>query len=252
MAHLEPLDHIIWSADEPDEASLMPKLALMRGIRIVKIDRLFLTGITYDVLDRLNAYGVKIFIDGKIVEVPSKAVGIAQKHLVYRPWMLNCMVEVESNDLLEHPNPDKIDGLKRFADACLEAGTKPCAVTVLTSMAEEVVKRKFNGRTPVEQVLYCVEVLQRCGFNDIVCSPKEAEAIRNESRFNEIWLNMPGIRWPDSDTRDQARIGSPDGAMAAGGSKSRLVIGSLLTDSNEPGAELNRIANSIANLELAA
>jgi orotidine-5'-phosphate decarboxylase len=232
LDHPDPLDRIIWSADEPDEASLMPKLALMPSLRFIKIDRLFLTGIAFDVLDRLHERDVKIFVDGKIVEVPSKAVAIALKHLAYKPWMLNCMAGIESNDLMEHVKPDKIEGLKRFADACNKVGTRSCAVTVLTSKTQDVVLQEFNGRTPTEQVLYYVEKLLEFGFTDVVCSPQEAAAIRAESRFNKLDLNTPGIRWPDSDTRDQARVMTPASAVTNG--SDRQVIGSLLTDSDDP------------------
>jgi orotidine-5'-phosphate decarboxylase len=250
---VDPFDRIIWSSDVPDEQTLLTRLDEMPRLTRVKIDRNFMEGRDFGVFDRVHDRGKDIFDDGKIIEVPSKLEGIAvgsslKTHLARRPWMLNCMAGAESNDIMEHEKRDKIDGLKRFADACLEVGTLPCAVTVLTSKSPEVVAREFNGRTPAEQVLYYIERLLECGFTDVVCSPKEAAAIRSESRFNELWLNMPGIRWPDSDTRDQARIGSPDGAIKAGGIRSRVVVGSLLTDSDDPNAELDRIAAAIASV----
>jgi orotidine-5'-phosphate decarboxylase len=250
MAHLEPLDRIIWSADVPNEDKLLARLFGMPELRIIKLDRLFLTVNGLDAIDRLSARGLKVFADAKIVEIPSKSVGLAQLHLEHEPWMLNCMAGIESNDIMEHEKRDKIDGLKRFADACHAAGTRPCAVTVLTSKSAEAVAREFNGRTPVEQVLYYVERLLDCGFTDVVCSPKEVPAIRAESRFDDLDLNTPGIRWEDSDVRDQARVNTPDGAMRAGAT--REVIGSLLTESDDPALELDKIAESIASVTLAA
>jgi orotidine-5'-phosphate decarboxylase len=247
---VDPYGRIIWSSDVPNEEALMEHLDRMPMLRIVKVDRLFLAGKDYSVLRRLKNRGLEVFVDGKIIEVPSKVVAIAQKYLAYHPWMLNCMAGIESTDLLEHEKPEKIDGLKRFADACHEAGTRPCAVTVLTSKTEEVVASEFNGRSPVDQVLYYVERLLACGFTDVVCSPKEVPAIRAESRFDNLGLNTPGIRWANSDTRDQARVSTPGGATQAGAD--RVVIGSLLTDSADPAAELDRIAESIASATPAA
>lgn len=242
VADMNPLDRIIWSADVPDEDALMGNLDRMPELRIVKIDRLFLEGRDYSVFDRLNERGLLVFSDAKIIEIPSKVVAIAKKHLAHKPWMLNCMAGVESNDVLVHEDPDKIDGLKRFADACHAAGTRPCAVTVLTSKSGEVVEREFNGCSSIEQVLYYVEQLLDCGFTDVVCSPKEVPAIRAESRFDVLDLNTPGIRPTGSATGDQARADTPAAALAAGAT--RLVIGRPITK-GDPAQNLRNIVASI-------
>lgn len=242
MTSIEPVERIIWSADVPDEETLMSTLDRMPELRIVKIDRLFVTDSGLGAIDRLNDRGIKVFDDAKIVEIPSKTEAIAKKHLAHRPWMLNCMAGVESSDILENENREKVDGLKRFADACHQAGTKPCAVTVLTSKTAEVVGREFNGRDSMEQVLYYVELLLSCGFTDVVCSPKEVPAIRADSRFDLLDLNTPGIRPAGSDAGDQGRTDTPEGALAAGAT--RLVIGRPIT-TGDPAENLRNIVASI-------
>lgn len=141
--------------------------------------------------------------------------------------MLNCMAGSVSSLTIEHQNPDMIDGLKMFADACHEAGTLPCGVTVLTAKKPHVVSSEFNGRSPIDQVLTYVGILARCGFTDIVCSPEEVAAIRSVPDFDHLNLNTPGIRLPDSKADDQARTSTPEGAVAAGAT--RLVIGRPIT-----------------------
>ncbi len=242
MSDLDHIDRIIWSADVADEEALIPILDRLPDLRIVKIDRLFLTGIDFGVIDRLNERGLQVFDDAKIIEIPSKVVGVAKKHLAHRPWMLNCMAGAESSDVLVHKDLEKIDGLKRFADACHEVGTKPCAVTVLTSKTADVVFREFNGNDSMEQVLYYVELLLACGFTDVVCSPKELPAIRAESRFDVLDLNTPGIRPAGLDAGDQARSDTPEGALAAGAT--RLVIGRPIT-TGDPAENLKTIVAGI-------
>jgi orotidine-5'-phosphate decarboxylase len=242
MSPIAPIYRIIWSADVPDEVTLMNHLDLMPELRIVKIDRLFVTDIGLGVIDRLNERGLMVFDDAKIVEIPSKVVGIAEQHLRYKPFMLNCMAGIESSDVLTHEDPEKIDGLKRFADACHQAGTKPCAVTVLTSKKPSVVAREFNGRSSEDQVLYYVELLLKCGFTDVVCSPGEVAVIRAESRFNVLDLNTPGIRPAGSDQGDQARVDTPEAALAAGAT--RLIIGRPITI-GDPAENLKNIVAGI-------
>ncbi len=227
MVYVEPAERIIWSADVADERTLFSHLDRMPDLRIVKVDRLLATETGLGIVDRLGDRGLRVFDDAKIIEIPSKVVGIAGKHLAHRPWMLNCMAGVQSSGVLDHPDVQRIDGLKRFADACHEAGTKACGVTILTSKSPDVVRREFNGREAVEQVLYYVEALLEAGFTDVVCSSQELAAIRAESRFDGLALNVPGIRPGGSEIGDQARVDTPLSALTAGAD--RLVIGRPIT-----------------------
>jgi orotidine-5'-phosphate decarboxylase len=239
---INPFEHIIWSGDVPGVIILKRHLDGMFELEMVKVDRLFTDSYGRSIIDQLRERGLRVFADAKLVEVPSKLAKLAEVYLRHGPWMLNCMAGSESSGVLLHEDPEKIDGLKRFADACHAYGTLPCAVTVLTSKTPEVVAREFNGRTAVEQVLHYVEVLAKCGFTDVVCSPQEAAAIRTERRFDHLDLNCPGIRPSGSDARDQARTNTPEAALAAG--VNRLVIGGPITDGDPP-ANLRRIAASI-------
>jgi orotidine-5'-phosphate decarboxylase len=242
MSGVDALERIIWSADVPDEVALIAHLEQMPDLRLIKIDRLFATEMGLGIVDRLADRGLRVFDDAKIVEIPSKAVGIARAHLAHRPWMLNCMAGVQSSGVLEAADPDRLDGLKRFADACHKVGTKPCGVTVLTSKTGDLVRREFNGRDSVEQVLYYVEALWHAGFTDIVCSAAELAAIRSESRFDALGLNVPGIRPRGSEVGDQARVDTPLSALRAGAD--RLVIGRAIT-TGEPQRNLAAIVAEI-------
>ncbi len=227
---LTPADRIIWSADVADEVALMAALETLPDLRVIKIDRLFLTGIDLGIITRLTERGLQVFVDAKIAEIPSKAEAIARKYLARKPWMLNCMAGIVSNGVFQleddETDRDKLDGLKRFADACHEAGTRPCAVTVLTSKTDDVCEDEF-GEGSEGMVVRYVEWLRDAGFTDVVCSAKEVAAIRSNEDFNGMSLNVPGVRLADSDTQDQARVGTPEAILEAGGT--RLVVGRPLT-----------------------
>lgn len=240
---MDPYDQIIWSADVPSEETLMACLDTMPELKIIKIDRLFVTDNGLSIVDRLGERGIKVFDDAKIAEIPSKAEAIAKRHLLHQPFMLNCMADIQSSGILTSQDPDQLDGLKRFAEACHEVGTKPCGVTILSSKTPALSKQEFNGRSTTEQVLYYVEALSKAGFTDIVCSPHEVKAIRAESRFNQLDLNTPGIRPVDSGKGDQTRVDTPAAVIAAGAN--RLIIGRPITEGN-PVENLKKIAISIS------
>lgn len=235
-------DVVIWSADV-DQHTLEEMLLIHSSpIQYVKLDRLALTQMGLRMISRLQQVGYRVFADAKIAEIPDKVLAVANLHLRHRPWMLNCMAGISSTGFMKHEDPKKVDGLKRFADVCHAAGTRPCAVTVLTSKTEGMVSREFNGRTPIDQVLTYVEMLLEAGFTDVVCSPLEVPAIRAESRFDSLDLDTPGIRLPDSSSRDQARVNTPAAAIAAGAT--RLVIGSDLTN-GDFAQNFQRIADNL-------
>lgn len=243
----EVLAKIAWSADVPDRDTVINFVKQMSGLGGVKIDRLFVRRNGEDgdrVFDDLAELGVMMrFNDAKLTEIPSKLEELAREEIKRtHPTMLNCMAGSVSTGILTSENRDEIDGLKRFADVCLNAGVKPCAVTVLTSKTDATVKGEFGGRAPIEQVLWYIEMLIDCGFTDAVCSPEELPILRSVKRFDVLDLNTPGIRRTKSGTQDQARTNTPAGAFKAGAS--REIIGRDLTTGN-PAENLNAIVEEI-------
>lgn len=132
---------IIWSADVPlkDIRKVIKAEALPKGT-VIKLDRLFFETHPKSLISEFQDAGYPVFADAKIIEIPDKSIAIAETYLKYHPFMLNIMAGACSTGLLEHKEPKKIDALKRFADACLDAGTKSCVVTVLTSKSPDFVR----------------------------------------------------------------------------------------------------------------
>lgn len=243
---------ICWSADDLDPKMLIETLELMKaaGIDIsqltVKIDRAMIEEHGWKILKRIVATGVRVFLDGKYIEIPTKLAKLARLIRLRRtklPYMVNCMAGGVSTGIWESEDPDEIDGLKRFADALKSLGIKACAVTVLTTKSDKVVAREFNGRTREQQVIVYAEMLLAAGFTDLVCSPKEAAAIRADSRFDGLRLWCPGIRPVGADVQDQVNADSPEGALAAG--VDVLVIGRPISNGEKGSSNFN---NPVANL----
>jgi orotidine-5'-phosphate decarboxylase len=238
-------DVVIWSADV-DRRTLDEVLIKGLPLCYVKLDRLGLTRMGLDLIEAVQGRGFRVFADAKIAEIPDKVVEIARLHLDYGPWMLNVMAHICSTGEMEAEDPKKVDALKRFADLCHARGTRPCAVTVLTSKTEQMVANEFNDRTSIGQVLEYVEMLLQAGFTDVVCSPLEVAAIRAESRFDGLALNTPGVRLPGSATQDQARVDTPVTALLNGAN--RVVIGRDLTN-GDFAANWQRIVNHLEGTE---
>ena len=221
-------EQIIWSADLPwDKIKMVIDSGALPKGTVIKLDRLFFVKNSIDIITYCQERGYPVFVDAKIVEIPSKTLAIVQYYLeAAKPWMINVMAGVCNNGVIDSKNPEKNDTLKQFAEMCAKAGTKSCVVTVLTSKTEDMCRVEFE-KTPLDQVLKYVDLAVKCGVTDIVCSAREAEAIRQNPGYAGVQLNTPGIRLPDSSKNDQARVMTPAEALKVGAN--RLVIGRDLT-----------------------
>ena len=230
---------IIWSADVSRKKikQVVDEELLPKGT-IIKLDRLFFERYSKRFIDHCQNRGYPVFVDAKIIEIPSKSLEIAKCFLYHRPFMLNIMAHACSNGNFD-PSAEDPDFLPQFAKLCQEVGTKSCAVTVLTSKSEAVCAKEFNGRSAREQVKTYVEMMRKSGLTDIVCSPQEALMIRKEMGIIDLDINTPGVRLPESGKDDQQRIMTPHDAFENG--VARIVIGRPLTGNSSQGSLADRI-----------
>ncbi len=243
---------IIWSADNFTDRELLEIVAradFPREKVAVKLDRLFLTKYGFRMIRRVQeGAGVPVFADAKIVEIPSKTLEIVKLHLEYQPWMLNVMAGICNTGVLPmvallDDEDSEMDVLCEFARLCKGAGTKSCAVTVLTSKTPTLTKWEY-GREPVKQVMRYATLAHFAGLTDLVCSPLEAKMLRQDRGLPGIELNTPGVRLATSEKHDQARVMTPREALAAGAT--RLVIGRDLSREGKFAENLAKIEVNIA------
>lgn len=231
-------DMIIWSADVSKVAikKVIEARALPEGT-VIKLDRLFFENHSKYLIRFCQENGYPVFCDAKIIEVPSKCLAIADTYLTYRPFMLNIMAGACSTGQVAVADVEQADALKRFADACLKAGTRSCAVTVLTSKTDELTLREFSMNATAQVVNY-VDLAWRAGMTDIVCSPAEAATIR-ECGY-QICLNTPGVRPAGDAKNDQQRVTTPGQAIKNGAN--RVIIGRPMTAGD--GDAVERVARN--------
>ncbi len=248
MLTTDTYGRIIWSADVSSDAILLDVLWRIEYPIRVKIDRLYVRRNGDAIFEAIRQAGHEVFNDAKLIEIPSKLAELAKEEINRtRPWMLNCMAGAISNGASKVDDERKeLDGLKQFAEICLEKDVLPCAVSVLTSKAPDIVSDEFNGHTVVEQVVRYAYWLAEFGFTDMVCSPLEAAAIRRIPELNVLALNTPGVRMPGDAKGDQARVATPGQAVKDG--VTRVVIGRPITGSDDPVATIEAIAADIESV----
>lgn len=169
--------------------------------------------------------GARIFLDLKLHDIPATVAGAAR-----------AVADLEPAFLTVHAS-----GGAAMVEAAASAlpGTRITAVTILTSLdAAELAELGFDG-TPQELVVRLATRAVGAGARAIVCSPLEVAMVR-ASVPADITLITPGVRPAGSSKDDQARIATPEQALADGADL--LVIGRPITGAADPGAAAAAIA----------
>jgi orotidine-5'-phosphate decarboxylase len=129
--------------------------------------------------------------------------------------------------------------------AAVEAATPECrvfAVSVLTSLDATAVAASWGRMTKVdveEEVLRLARLAVDAGVGGFVCSGHEAAAVRKELG-KQLALVVPGIRFSDGASHDQARVVTPADAARAGADY--VVVGRAVTAAADPVEAMNRLS----------
>jgi orotidine-5'-phosphate decarboxylase len=183
---------------------------------------------------RLVDKGFPVFLDLKFHDIPNTVAQACAAAARLGVWMVNVhawggskMMQAARDALADFASPPKL-----------------IAVTVLTSMGQEDLAQVGIGVEPQDQVARLARLAHEAGLDGVVCSAREAEALRQQLGADFL-LVTPGIRLAGASSDDQKRILTPSQALAAGANY--LVVGRPITQATDPVAALHNI-----NLEIAA
>lgn len=201
----------------------------------LKIGKELFTADGPDAVRMLVARGFDVFLDLKFHDIPNTVAGAVRAAAALGVWMLNVHAS----------------GGRRMMSAAREAlaglpGRSPLliAVTVLTSMEEAELHETGVAGGVDEQVLRLTALALGCGLDGVVCSAREATALRARFGAPPV-LVTPGIRPAGSAADDQRRTLTPAQAIAAGADY--LVVGRPVTGATDPRAALAAIAADISH-----
>ena len=180
-----------------------------------KIGNELFTSAGPEVVRRVRAQGADVFLDLKLHDIPNTVAGGVRAAVT----MGARLVTVHATG-----------GLAMLRAAADAAGTDcgVLAVTVLTSLTADEIARSW-GRSSVEvggEVLRLAELAAEAGAHGVVCSGREARAVRE--RFgDDLAVLVPGVRAAGGAVQDQARVVTPSEAAAAGATY--VVVGRMVT-----------------------
>lgn len=106
------------------------------------------------------------------------------------------------------------------------------AVTQLTSTSEAAMhQEQLIPVTLIQSVTHYAKLAQAAGLDGVVCSPLEAQAIKEATSDNFLRVT-PGIRPNDAKSDDQKRIATPTQAKQIGAT--HIVVGRPVTRAENP------------------
>lgn len=224
---------IIVALDFPAEA---PALALVErldpGRCRLKVGKELFTRCGPQLVAGLAGRGYQVFLDLKFHDIPNTVAAACAAAADLGVWMIN--LHASGGTAMMSAAKERLAGL----------GGPPLliAVTVLTSLDAGDLAAVGCPGEPAERVLRLAELAQRAGLDGVVCSPREAEAVRRACGPG-FRLVTPGVRPAGSASSDQKRVMTPGEAVAAGADY--LVIGRPITAAPDPLAAIAAIEREI-------
>ena len=183
-------------------------------------------------LEKLHAKGFDVFLDMKFHDIPNTVAQAVKTAAELGVWMVN--VHALGGRRMMETVRERVEGLAYKP--------KLIAVTILTSMEASDLQEIGLQGTPAEMVDRLARLTQRAGFDGVVCSALEAGKIKQD--LGSAFLTVtPGIRPADASADDQARIMTPEAAVANG--SDYLVIGRPFTKEQDPVSALENIRKSL-------
>lgn len=132
--------------------------------------------------------------------------------------------------------------------SAVEAASPECrvvAVSVLTSLDATAVAASWGRSSRVdvqEEVLRLARLAVDAGVGGFVCSGHEAAAVRKELG-GQLLLVVPGIRFSEGASHDQARVVTPADAVRAGADY--VVVGRAVTAAPDPVEAMKRLSTEL-------
>lgn len=183
------------------------------------------------IVSDVSARGKHVFLDLKLHDIPNTVAKAAKAAADMGAGLIT--VHAAGGRAMIEAAHNAVEG----------SDTRILAVTVLTSISEEVLRNEVGlPETPAEAVgRYAAQSID-AGAHGIVCSPKEITIVR-EAIGAEAYVVTPGVRPAWSSKDDQARVTTPADAAKAGAS--HIVVGRPIMSHANPAEAVRLIQEEL-------
>jgi len=219
LANVAPRDRLIVALDFPSVAearALVAALGPAATFYKIGLELAMVGGL--ELARELAQAGVRVFLDLKLLDIGNTVERATRR-----------AAETGATFLTVHG----ADGKTLRAAVAGKAGTnlRILAVTVLTNLDAGDLREQGLTGTIEEIVAHRAGIARAAGCDGVVASGLEAARVR-AAVGPGIAIVTPGIRLPGGAAGDQARVATPQAAIAAGADY--LVVGRPITEAADP------------------
>ena len=218
---------LIFALDLSSVPETIKLVELLRGeVGMFKVGKQLFLHAGPQVVHMIRDAGGEVFLDLKFHDIPRTVA----KAAVEATRMGVRMFDVHASGSLEMMQRT----VSEVTKVCRSEGLrrpKVLAVTVLTSLNRDDLKRVGVVSGVENQVVRLARLAKEASMNGVVASPQEIAPIRKECGRGFL-IVTPGVRLRGATGEDQKRVMTPEAAIRAGADY--LVIGQPIRDAEDP------------------
>lgn len=199
--------------------------ALKNEVGMFKIGLQLYTSMGNEIIRYIKDRECKIFLDLKFHDIPNT---VAKSTRVLTGLGID-MFNVHSQGGYEMMKKAKEASIAEASALGINT-PKLLAVTILTSLGDKEVQAIGYQKTAKEMVANLGKLAEQAGLDGIVCSPLEADFIKDICGENFLRVT-PGVRPLGGTIGDQKRIATPKAALEGG--SSYIVVGRPITEAED-------------------
>jgi orotidine-5'-phosphate decarboxylase len=234
-------ERVIFALDVGDgiEEALSWVDRLMGHVGLFKVGKESFVRFGPEIVRLIHARGGKVFLDLKFHDIPNTVTRASEAAFALGVAMFNIHALGGRQMMLE-----TVKGVQRLAERSGKPMPIVLAVTVLTSLNDEDLRKMGFSRGARETALSLACMAQDAGVSGVVASAEEAAAI-HLACGSEFLIVTPGIRGGQAMAGDdQKRIVAPCDAVRYGADF--LVVGRPIRQAADPAGQADEIAREIA------
>ncbi len=210
---------------------------LKKDVKTFKVGSELFTSCGPEIVQEVHNRGCAVFLDLKFHDIPNTVARSAASAVKLGVFMFNVHTSGGA------------DMMKKVAAAVSEeakklkaAKPKVIAVTVLTSMDENNLKKVGVGDNMEAQVLRLAKLAKESGLDGVVASAVEIKPIR-AALGKDFIIVTPGVRPSWAAVNDQKRIATPKEAIDSGADF--IVVGRPIIEADDPAEAARKVLKEI-------
>lgn len=233
-----PKERLIVALDVDTKKRAVDLVEMLRDeVKLFKVGSELFTSCGPDIVAAIRAKDCGVFLDLKFHDIPNTVAHSAAAASGLGVFMLN--VHALGGYYMMKRCAESV---KMEAKALNITKPKVIAVTILTSMDENSLKKTGINDNMEKQVLRLAKLAKDASLDGVVASPSEVGPIR-KALGEEFLIVTPGVRPAWAAVNDQKRHATPKEAVLSGATY--IVVGRPITEAPDPFKAAKKVLEEI-------